>query len=289
MKTDVIIGAITGLTWPEIRPYAVSLSCSGFEGEMVMLVNGISPEVRDNLAREGFVVIDFDLPADFKGHSCDSAKDIPAWTGFGQYRYKPAIDFLAANSDRFRYVIWTDVRDLIFQTNPIDWLEDNLTPPYRLVVARECWKIKDQPHNNQWAKFTAPNDYEWLKEEEVLCAGSVAGEAEIMLELFSAIWRAAQTLDPRANDQGIFNYLMRQTPFKDACVVPSMAAGFAATGWKAKRYAPFAYSTDDSPVFNVDDYVVYTPDGVTPFAISHQYDRDVNWKICVEKIMESAE
>lgn len=286
---DVIIGAVTKLAWPEIRPYAISLSSCGFEGEMVMFVNEVSAEVRSNLAREGFTVIDFDLPAELDGHSCDSSKDIPAWTEFGQYRYKPVIEFLQANLARFRYVIWTDVRDLIFQDDPIAWLEENLQEPYRLVAARECWRIKDQPHNNQWVKCAFPADYEWLKEQEVLCAGTVAGNANTMLDLFLAIWDAAQTLDVRANDQGVFNYLMRSPRFQNVCVVPSMAAGFVATGWNTKRYVPFAYSTDDSPVFNVEDYVVYTPDGVTPFSIVHQYDRDVNWKFCVEKIMESAE
>jgi hypothetical protein len=289
VKRDLVIGVVTKLSWTELRPYAVSLARCGFEGAKVLLVNGLDTEARNKLAELGFWLVDFELPECFVGHSCNAQTDVPAWTGFGQFRYKPAIDFLAERVDDFRYVIWTDVRDLVFQTDPSSWLEDNLKPPYKLVVARECWLIKDQPHNNQWLKFTAPDEYDELKHHEVLCAGSVAGTSDIMLTLFERIWKAVQVLDPRANDQGVFNWILRKSPFQEVCAVPSMAAGFIATGWSNKRYIPEAYQTDASPVFNAQDYVVYTPDGKTPFSIVHQYDRDQNWKFCIEKIMEIAE
>lgn len=289
MKTDAIIGVIADLTWPDVRPYAVSLSRCGFEGEKILFVNSIGGEARYHLLRLGFKLVEFRLPTAFEGRNCDSTTDTNAWTGFGQYRYKPVIDFLTHQYEGFRYIIWTDVRDLIFQTDPIAWLEDNLHAPYKLVAARECWKIKNQPHNNQWAKYTAPADYEQLKEEEILCAGAVAGNGDTMLNLFHAIWAASKTLDSRANDQGIFNYLLRRPEYRDITVVPSMAAGWVATAWNTKRYLPFAYSTDDGPVFNADEYIVYTPSGVTPFSMVHQYDRDASWKHSIEAIMEAAQ
>lgn len=287
MTRDLVMGVATGYTWPELRPYAVSLAKCGFEGEKLMFVNGLAPETVYKLESLGFSLIEFELPKELA--DCDSQSNVGAWTILGQYRHFLAERYLKEHTGKFRFVLWTDVRDVVFQTDPFEWIAEHLKEPYSLIAARECWRIVNQPHNNQWARFTAPAEYDWLKEQEVLCAGTIAGTAETMLKLHAAIYAAAQTLDPRSNDQGIFNYIVRKAPFLELCIVPNMAAGFVATGWNTKRYEPYAYSTDDAPVFNVGDYVVYTPDGVTPFVISHQYDRDGNWRYCIEKIMETAD
>lgn len=288
MKKDAVIGVITNLKWEDLRPYAITLAKCGFAGDRLMFVNQIALDVRINLEKWGFTLIDYDLCEGFEGRSCDSQVDVAAWTGFGQWRYKPVIDYLEKTAGRYRYIIWTDVRDLMFQLDPIPWIEENLKDPYKLIAARECWLIGDQPHNAQWAKFTAPQDYEWLKKEEVLCVGSIAGETSAMLELFKEIFQKSLILDPRANDQGIFNWLLR-VKFSDITIVPKMKGGFVATAWANKRYEPSAFTQDEPPVFNTMDYVVYTPDGFTPFCIVHQFDRDPNWKRCIELIMETVE
>lgn len=288
MKPDLVLGVIKDMKWADIRPYVVSLACSGYEGHGVMYVENIDDEGRAKLKQRGFDVIDFESPLTEK--NCNSWVDTAAWTDFGRWRYTLAKEYLDRNIGRFRNVIWTDVRDLMFQLNPSDWLVDNLSTRHRIIGAGECWKIGDQPHNAQWVKFTSPTDYPWLAEEEVICAGTVAGDAEMMAYFFEAMCRVSEAVeDRRANDQGIFNYLMRKSPFKEIFYTPRMNEGWTATAWGHKQYLEAAYSTDGAPVFNSEDYVVYTPNRVTPFSIVHQYDREINWRSGIEQIMEAAE
>ena len=288
-KRDVVIGVVTGLSWAELRPYAVSLSRCGFEGDKVLLVNNLADDVRANLTRLGFILVDYELHEKLK--DCNAQSNVNAWTYFGKYRWYVASAFLKENLDKYRYVIWTDVRDLMFQTDPSEWLND-LPEPFAIVASKECWLIKDQPHNNQWAIFTtagSEEDYMWLREQEVLCSGCVAGKAATMIELFDAIFEFSEKADPRANDQGIFNYVVRKPPFRDVTMVPFMEAGFIATGGARKRYEQHAYTTDDAPIFDISEYVVSTPIAKEPFCIVHQYDRDPNWKFCIEQIMKAAD
>ena len=288
MKPDLVLGVIKDMTWPDVRPYAVSLACSGYEGRGVMYVENVDDEARVNLKKRGFDIVDFQSPLTEK--NCNSWKDTAAWTDFGRFRYTLAKSHMEQNAGRYRNVIWTDVRDLMFQLNPSDWLAENINANHRIIDAGECWKIGDQPHNAQWVRFTSPTDYDWLAEEEVICAGTVAGDAEAMSRFFDVMCGLSEAIeDRRANDQGIFNYLMRQSPFKETFYTPRMSEGWTATAWANKRYIDAAYSTDDAPVFNAEDYVVYTPGSVTPFSIVHQYDRDMNWCVGINKIMEAAE
>ena len=290
MKRDVIMGVAKDLRWSELAVYAVSLARCGFEGDKVLFVEGLETEAREKLTTLGFILIDFQTPENIRSKDCASHEDAVAWMRFNRFRYKPAIDFLESCTD-LRYVVWVDVRDLYFQSDPIAWLEDNLKAPYRFVGARECVQIKNQHHNAVWAEHVSPTDFPWLKEEEVLCTGTIAGDAEFMLHVLKTLYEVANAIpDIQACEQGTFNYIVRKSPeLKRTMYVPHMAEGWTATAWNTKRYMPYAYSTDDAPVFGTDDYVVYTPDGVTPFSIVHQYDRDQNWKFCIEQIMRAAQ
>src|SRR5579872_281321 len=222
--TDVIMGSITGLTWPQIRPYAVSLSLCGFEGEKVLFVNKIDSAARQKLQALNFNLIDFELPPEFEGRSCDSQTDVAAWTAFGYARYQPAIEFLKSRND-LRYVVWADVRDVIFQTDPMEWIASHIGDK-PIISVNEGWTTENQPHNAAWMQYTAPEDWDEMRTEEVLCAGTVAGTADGIRRLFERISEKLQTVDPRANDQGIFNWVLRQETFEEDYWIPRLCLGF---------------------------------------------------------------
>ena len=49
----------------------------------------------------------------------------------------------------YRYVITTDVKDVVFQQNPSIWLENNFTDNDDLVFSSESMKYKDEPWGDQ--------------------------------------------------------------------------------------------------------------------------------------------
>lgn len=282
---DAVIGVVKDMSWPDLRPYAVSLSRCGFGGDKILFTENIPQDAAGHLRQLGFRLVEF--------QSALSAEDCTAgntanWGAFGRERYEVVGNFLASRLRLFRNVIWTDVRDVVFQTDPALWLSENLHRP-GIVAAGECWRIGDQPHNAQWAEHASPTDYARLKEKEVVCGGTLAGDSLSMLTLFQCMTSLCEHIkDPLAGDQGILNYLLwaSGSMLSGTVYVPRMREGWTATAWATKHYLPNAYTVDEAPVFDTSDHVVYTPDGVTPFSIVHQYDRDADWKNAITAIME---
>lgn len=287
--TDAVIGVIKGYGWPELRNYAVSLSKCGFEGEKILFVDGISEEATKNLTRLGFTLVPYENPQNIRGKKCGSHEDALAWGFFGRWRYRPVIDWLAPRIDKYRFLVWCDVRDVMFQTDPAAWLVENLNGA-KLVGATEGFLIDEQPHNANWARRTSPKDYDWLKKEEVLCVGTFAGEARTMLAAFENMFALHGSVeDPEAFDQGLWNLTARSTPFKEVYRTPRLREGFCATGWPSKPLYPgMQYTTDQAPVY-MDDAIVYTPETDVPFSIVHQYDREPAWANKINEIMARVE
>ena len=287
---DAVIGVVKGYNWSDLRNYAVSLSRCGFEGEKLLFVDGISEEATKNLTRLGFTLVSYENPDSIRGKKCGSQEDPMAWGFFGRWRFRPVIDYLEPRISEYRNIVWCDVRDVMFQTDPSVWLEENMAPA-KLIGAAEGYLIKDQPHNALWAKCTAPHDYEeWFKNEEVVCSGTFAGEAQTMLKVFEHMfWLHESIDDPRAFDQGLWNFTARSSPFREVFRIPKLSEGFCATGWPSKQNAPgMGYQTDKSPVYRTD-FVVYAPDTGVPFSIVHQYDREPRWVEQINRIMIDAE
>jgi hypothetical protein len=287
--TDAVIGVAKGYGWPELRNYAVSLAKCGFAGEKILFVDGVSEEALANLRRLGFTLVPYTNPDSIRDKKCGSHEDGLAWGFFGRWRYRPVIDYITPRIEGFRYIVWCDVRDVVFQTDPAEWLAENLNGA-KLIGATEGFLIGDQQHNADWAQRTSPKDYEWLRKEEVLCVGTFAGEARTMLDAFKHMFWLHETVeDPEAFDQGLWNLLARTSPFKEVYRTPKLREGFCATGWPSKNLFPgMRYVADQSPVY-CDDMVAYAPETGVPFSIVHQYDREPAWANKINEIMARVE
>ena len=114
-------------------------------------------------------------------------------------------------------------------------------------------------------------------ENDIICGGTIAGDAEAMRDLISGIYSLTCK---NVNDQTALQYLMRRSPFKEISRVPKNAEGFCATlSWQCGAgKAKLGHAlTDDIVFFDNANVQVMTPDHRTPFAIVHQYDRDGWW------------
>jgi len=205
-------------------------------------------------------------------------KNDPSENFVVQGRFTPAIVHLSTH--QYRYAIWVDVRDVVFQSNPSTWLAGNLAPQ-KIVGASECWKIKSEPYNDKWVHntFTAETAA-WLCEEDVCCGGTLAGEASSVLSALTRIHTIS--CQSGANDQAALNYVLRTSPEKEITRIPKMREGFAVTcsAFKTRTFNSYCGRTDavtdEFPVF--EDFTVRTPKWLQPFCIVHQYDRDQKWK-----------
>lgn len=274
---DLIFAVLKGpYKWSDVSTFANSVKQSGFKGKKVFLVYGITQELRSKLMEEGFELVDYNS---FPDHSVGS---------FCGERLWPINDFLRERAGEFRYIVHADWRDLVVQSDPSAWMEKNLGT-HRLIGCTEGMKVEEEYYNDWWLKQAAPDaaTYVMARKHDICCAGTLAGEALAMRDLLCTMYDVLSTSPNKPDyeggltpplDQGILNYLLRVSPFKEITKVPSWDEGFCATvNW----YIVHRWAHD--PVPEMRDGLFYPRGKSEPFAIVHQYDRDKDWKSVVER------
>jgi hypothetical protein len=276
---DAVVTAIKGYQWEQLAPYVISLERSGFRGHKVILASSIDKFTHDCLTNRGFTVIDF-------------TADCSSFDFVNRERFVPMLKFLQNGFGKYRHVVWVDSGDLVFQSDPSKWLSREWKPYLKdtLVVARECWRICDEPRFNlPWMHATAPEDVDFIQNEEVVCGGTLAADpATLYITLRMIYDRILER--PEAFDQAALNWLIYK-PFSPVQVYkPYMCAGWTATcsAFKTPTFQSIIGNPevllDRQPVFDKESGLVLTPDGKTPFVIVHQYNRDAEWnKLIHEK------
>lgn len=276
---DVIM---TGMScdWPSFRPYAVSLSRSGFKGAKVVFAEDVSKETKNHIESLGFQIFDVETP--------QQASDI-----FPRHIRKLVDRFLAPSellqNNSFRYAAFVDSRDVIFQADPMLWLEKNLGDK-ELALAGLNHTSVGCPWNDKWIRNAAQDDELWktVLKQEAICSGVLAGTSGALQYLLRDIHEGILR-NRYAVDQGMLNCLARTDPYKEISMVPSIDEPFVAQWWPERRanLAQFhilpLHSPERDPLFDESTGDVRTWDGEL-YSIVHLYDRSQKWaKIMQEK------
>ena len=111
---DLIIGCSTNYDWSKLKYWINSINKSGFEGDKVMILMNCDKDTVDKVVESGFGVIGFNKDDD---GNLSHSSNMPVHTE----RFIHIYNYL---KDRdYRFVITTDVKDVVFQKNPIEYLE----------------------------------------------------------------------------------------------------------------------------------------------------------------------
>jgi hypothetical protein len=262
-KKDLIIGAFTNYNFNQLRPWVESIEECGFKGDKVMVVGNHSPETLHELEKRNFFLVD--MPK----------LNIPVHV----LRFLAIYDYLKDVHSHYRYVVTTDVKDVYFQTNPIDWLEENLKFK-KLVAGSEGMLYKDEPWGND-NLFQTYGTYvhELFKNNKIYNVGTIGGDAEYVKDLVFNIFTNATNRPIPIVDQAVYNVLLQTQPYKDVTLFADQWLGWACQAGttvdpsKINAFRP--YLVEKEPIFK--DGKVLTSLG-RPFSIVHQYDRVPEWK-----------
>lgn len=282
---DLVIGAITNYNFDAIRPWVNSLERSGFDGDKAMICYNVSFETINELSARGFKVFGFERNEEDRrleytkpGFNIVCERFLHLWGILQNFK------------DQYRYIITTDVKDVLFQRNPSEWLENNIGDK-KVVASSESMYYKDEEHSN-FALYSnyGPAVYGAYNEKLIYNAGVMAGDFNTMNDLFMHIYLLCDAAPSHWNqhgggpDQPAYNLIIHTKPWQDiARHTPSddgWAAQLGTTGKHiAERYGKLI--VDPAPV--MVDGMVCTSQG-EPFYIVHQYDRIPEWKnILLEK------
>lgn len=249
-----IVGCITQYGVEDIKPYVESIEKSGFNGDKIMLIYDVSTEVIEYLTKKDWILFQSQLEEHI---ILQRFRDM----------------YVILNQYKTDWIIWTDVKDVIFQKDPIGWIEDNSSFT-KLFAFSECVKLKDDP----WAVVNTGSSFpmEWqlgLNDKISYCAGTIVGDLESMRDLFIQIYRWSKTTaNPgQLSDQAAFNVLINLEQFRTSTQLVNQEKGFATqlgTVWCKKDELPILEPT---PIYK--DGKFYNQNG-DEFVIVHQYDRD---------------
>lgn len=155
---DIIIGCIINYTPDKIKNWVESINSSGFEGDKLVISYGVPKDTIDYLSNSGFIVLESSLE---KGQFIHNRRFLDMWY------------YLNSSETEYRYVISTDVRDVIFQYSPSRWIDRNLNKS--ILCGSENILIKNQSWNVKNISLNYPHLYEMTKNNEVCNVGVIAG------------------------------------------------------------------------------------------------------------------
>jgi hypothetical protein len=280
-KKDIVIGCITNYTFDKIETWVNSLDRSGFSGDKVMICYNIDYDTVNRLIDKEYQVFVFSKNEEKKsfvypGQNLSICLD----------RFYHIWNFLKDRKGQYRYLISTDVRDVVFQRNPSDWLEKNIGDK-KINVACESVRYKDESWgDHNLYKSSGVDVHAHNRNNLIYNAGTLSGDFDTMLDLFLNIFLLCGG-SPRhvegggGPDQAGLNVLLNLDPYKNITKFNMSEDGWAAQLGTMGPQVNFSV-VENKPILR-EDGIITTSTGI-PFTLVHQYDRVPNWKEIIEKI-----
>jgi len=273
---DLVIGAVSGYSFAQLRAFVLSLQRTNFNGDMVLLWNNLDADTRRQLEQHGVKLVHFS----YRGSGA-----LNSWSRFWPQisrllrlpvggvvraaiykrilnlafvRYLHALDYLESNRGRYRHILLADVRDVIFQDNPF---RDPL--PGDMVAFQEAPHMcyGHEPMNDGWLRENyGPATAAALKDQRITCCGTIMGTEAGMIRYLQAF--AAEIIRLRSvahgADTSVHNVLVRQTLAGKIAVADNFQGAVGTIN-------------ADSCEFNLDGLVLDATR--KPVPVLHQYDR----------------
>lgn len=249
-----VIGAIAGYSPKNIKPWVESLEETGSQCRKIMIVYSRTPvETVDYLKEHGFEVYIKELK-------------FPIMTQrFADY-YK-----IIQGENVTGKVLITDIGDVIFQKDPFEYLK---TVDNEMLFGDESIACKDMEWSARNYAETFPLEYPRIANNTSICAGVIAGDAEVIADFSLTVFKYAMTAlmlykFNETPDQAAVNVVLGLNIYKDYKVTnhDDWWVTHLGVSWEEK-HDPFLRDKKPSVingkvVNNFND----------PFVIVHQYNR----------------
>ena len=272
---DCIVGCATNYDWSKLKYWINSINTSGFEGDKVLILMNCDKDTVQKVNDAGFSIIAFNQ--DGQGNLTYQSQLMVHVERF-IHIYKLLKDNL------YRYVITTDVKDVIFQKNPSEWLEQNLVKEEHLVFSSESMKYKDEPWGREnLTQCYGQGIYEDFKNNTIFNVGVLAGRGYAMRDLVLQLFLNCINRPIPIVDQAVFNVMISRHPYIESSMYTASETGWACQlgttvdPSKIESFRP--HLLEPSPKMEGDK--VLTSTGIE-YTIVHQYDRVPEWKKVIE-------
>lgn len=291
---DLIVGAADKYSWNQIRNWIVSIEKSGFEGDVVLLAYRIDDmTLRQCLQHPKMTVIQcttdsWAKPIDHNAKGRDTQSHQMRFFHLWQFLKERCTQggfYPVSESGFYRYVIVTDVRDVVFQSNPSQWFNQFAVQP-DMFAPSEGIEYQDEPwgKENMLSGF-GPYAYEDMKTRRICNVGTIAIHGDIAGHVAMNLYLLGENRYI-PNDQSGFNWFiyhqMNISP-ETVAVVTEEFAWACQVGTMDDPAKPFLWEKlkEARPTLKADG--VYNSLG-EKFVIVHQYDRNPAYNAYFNKL-----
>ena len=283
---DIVVGCITGYNFDKIKPWVNSLDNCGFDGTKAMICYNVDYDTVDELVKRNYSILAFGKDEENRKLNYPKENFSIVVERFLHLWY-----LLKRFKGQYKNIITTDVKDVIFQTNPSEWLDKNLGDK-QINVACESIRYKDENWGtNNLMKSFGTLIHEECNENLIYNAGTISGNFDTMVDFFLNIYMLCNGTQHFIEggggpDQAALNVLLNMKSYKDITNFAKSEDGWAAQLGTTGPQIAHQYGdkiVEPNPILEGD--MVCTSNG-TPFALVHQYDRVPEWKEIIEKKYE---
>lgn len=290
---NLIIGNASGYTWDHLKYWVNSIRKTNYDGDVVIVGSDMNGETVQKLTNEGVILNLFGKQTEDGGVE-SLGSSIPPHVE----RFFYISTFL--RNKHYDQIVMTDTRDVVFQTNPFDYLT-KIFRDYDLVVADEGIRYENEPWGNQnLFQAFGPHYYSLLKKHRISNVGVIAGKYDHVWSVVDLIFQLSLGRPIPIVDQAVYNYILSLrlfdlstwfTSHEDpwavnlGTTIEAVKAGNGDLGKLCKdnatEFAKYNMNYESiQPTISEDGTVT---NGMVPYAVVHQWDRIPLLKEKIEK------
>jgi hypothetical protein len=275
---DIAIATAQNLSYEQVEVWCNSLDASGFDGLKIVVGKNLTRDTVDRIISKKNSI--FNSYEDENNTSVYVNRFYQYWNILNNF-----------SPDNIRFVIATDITDVLFQKNPSIWLEKKLSLYQKnvIVASTEGIKYQHEPWNNRnmYAAFGS-DIHSKHKDNVVYNAGVMAGYFEYMKDLFLNVYLISKGAPAYVDggggpDQAAYNIainssayknIVRFAPFSDAWTAQLGVSGPSQREKYGDNILELAFSLKDGMICN---------SAGKSFTIVHQYNRISDWASIKDK------
>jgi hypothetical protein len=286
-----VLAVSEGYEWEQVEPFFASLRASGFDGDVHVFAPRTNADTLMALRAFG---ADVSRPRRFhlrigdsvfrpyepstarvhwhaqplyrhvihalgflsRDHRVATARLAGAVSNVDVARYFWYFLHLSRNAGRYRNVMLTDVRDVVFLGNPFSF---DIGDSVFFFLEHERLRLRDNPHNRVWLDAAyGPDVLAELGDLPISCSGVTIGAAPAITAYLAAMVDGLAQLPRQYTgiDQGVHNYLVHKGLVPNSRLMPNRAGPVLTVGLMPDAAAARAIE-----------------EGRTRIRVVHQYDR----------------
>ena len=260
MKRHLILSILHDYQYPVTEPFIRSLKGAGYKGDLVIFVsNTITKATKRTLKGLGVILIEYNTTYPFMPGNEQLLENIAPSITINNYRFIFYLKFLQENKDRYDNIMLTDIRDVIFQKNIFDLIQND---KIYYFLEDETQLFCTSKLNYDW--YLNANGLEatnQIVDKNVSCAGIVIGAYEPVLKYLNYMKTKFKLRDDLnwGLDQGVHNEYVHTISDSSALIIENSYPLVLTLG------ACSGYQQDEAGALINKKGEVY--------AVVHQYDR----------------